>query len=188
MEPKGRTLTKTERNASLSLMEEALEAMIVDDEEISARGLVWRMGGVFKHATDVTRPTDRRSMLEHYQARQLELRRIISKADKTSKANLSAQIARKDEEIEELTRQRDLLVASHRAMILAVGEIGGMKAWRRFFDGYQTVLDELRALGALPAAEIAQSPTKSSTKLRSAASKNLTKGCPQLVAHPDGGE
>jgi len=143
----------TERIDPIALMEETLEAMILDDEDISARGLVRR-----KHATDVTRPLDRRAILERFQARQAELRQVMSKADKTSKANLSARIARKDEEIAALTSQRDLLVASHRAMILAVGEMGGMKAWRQFFDGYQGVLDSLRDMGAMPTADIARLP------------------------------
>lgn len=43
---------------------------------------------------------------------------------------------RKDAEIAELTRQRDLLVASYEAMILVVGELSGMKAWSKFFEGY----------------------------------------------------
>lgn len=149
----------TKRTDPIALMEEALEAMILDDEDITARGLVRHMGGVFKHATDVTRPPDRRAILERYQTRQAELRRVMSKADKTSKANLSARIARKDEEIAALTSQRDLLVASHRAMILAVGEMGGMKAWRRFFESYQGVLDSLRDMGAMPTADIARLPT-----------------------------
>ena len=154
----------TERIDPIPLMEETLEAMILDDEDISARGLVRRMDSVFKHATDVTRPPDRRAMLERFQARQTELRQVMSKADKTSKVNLSVRIARKDEEIETLTAQRDLLIASHRAMILAVGEMGGMQAWRRFFDAYQGTLDALRDLGAMPAADIAQLPVGRSSK------------------------
>jgi hypothetical protein len=147
-------LQQTERTDPISLMEEALEAMLLDDEDITARGLVRRMVGVFKYATDITRPTDRRALLEQYQTRQRELRTVISKADKTSKANLSARIVRKDEEIETLRRQRDLLVASHRAMILAIGEMGGMKIWKRFFEAYQAAEDELHALGAMPTATV----------------------------------
>jgi len=95
-----------------------------------------------------------------YQQRQVEIRAVVAKADKTSKSSLSSQIARKDQEIETLTAQRDLLIASHRAMILAVGEMGGMKAWRKFFARYQEVVDELRAMGALPSASISEFPAR----------------------------
>jgi hypothetical protein len=63
------------------------------------------------------------------------------------------QTARKDAEIAVLTRQRDILIASHKALILAVGELGGMRAWRRFFDQNQDVVDEMRKLGAMPTAD-----------------------------------
>jgi hypothetical protein len=39
-------------------------------------------------------------------------------------------------------------------MILAIGEVGGAKAWLRFFENYEGVLDRLRVMGALPTAEI----------------------------------
>lgn len=147
-------MPQTDHTDPLSLMEEALEAMLLDDEDITARGLVRRMVGVFKHPTDVTRPKDRRELLEQFRVRQEELRIVIAKADKTSKKKLSARIVRKDEEIEALERQRDLLVASHRAMILAIGELGGMKIWKRFFEAYQAAEDELHALGAMPTATV----------------------------------
>jgi hypothetical protein len=136
------------------LMEEALEAMLLNDEDITARGLVRHMADVFKHPTDITRPKDRRGVLERFQVRQEELRRVMAKADKNSKVNLTARIVRQEEEIANLKHQRDLLVASHRAVILAVGELGGMRNWRRFFDGYQSALDTMRDLGALPETEI----------------------------------
>lgn len=130
-----------------------MEAMLVDNKTITARGVVRRMGGVFRHASDLTRRPDRREKLTAYQQRQAELRALMAKADKQSKKNLVAQLSRKDAYIEELRRQRDTLIASHKAVFLAVGEMGWMKAWKRFFSGYERVLDELHAMGAMPKAD-----------------------------------
>ena len=55
-----------------------------------------------------------------------------------------------------LKRQRDLLVAGHRAAILAIGRIGGMKAWREYFADYSAALHGLKELSALPEAEVVQ--------------------------------
>lgn len=133
-------------------MNGVLEQMLLDNEDITARGVVRK--GVFKNATDITRDEARRSLLQQYQARQAVLRIIMEKADKHSKTNLSAQIAKKDEQIAVLIRQREILIASHRAMILAVGELGGMSAWRKFYEQYQDIVDEMRKLDAMPTAEI----------------------------------
>lgn len=143
-------MPKTETAGSLELLEEVLEGMLLDNESITARGAVRRMEGTFKHATDITRRPERRQMLEAYQQKQADLRSVMEKANKQSKTNLSAQIARKEAELATLTAQRDLLIASHKAMILAVGEMGGMKAWHRFFEAYQSTIDELQKMGAMP--------------------------------------
>ncbi|WP_271186628.1 hypothetical protein [Maricaulis virginensis] len=49
----------------------------------------------------------------------------------------------------DLERQNAVLIASHQAMITAVGELGDMRAWRRFFEDYQHILDYLEEGGAL---------------------------------------
>jgi len=140
-------------NKMSSLIAE-LDAMLQDDENISARGVVRRLSDVFKHASDITRHTERRQTLEIYQERQTALRSLMEKANKQSKSNLTQAIERKNREIETLVRQRDLLIASHKAMILAVSEMGGRKAWFRFFERYQACVEELEALGAMPSASV----------------------------------
>jgi hypothetical protein len=142
----------------LSALEEALEAMIIDNKHITARGIVRRMQGVFKNATDITRQPLRRALLERYQEKQSTLRSVLEKADKQSKASLSAQIARKDEKLASLKRQCELLIASHKAMILGVGEMGGMKAWRKFYTACPGIIDELRDIDAMSKTEIRQVP------------------------------
>ena len=72
-------------------------------------------------------------LVEAYQTRQKELRALMERTDKTSRTNLQARVARLLKENEVLKEDRELLIASHKAMLLSVGEIGGMTAWRRFF-------------------------------------------------------
>lgn len=131
----------------------ALESMLQSNEAITARSVVRCLNGTFKHASDITRHAERRRILETYQERQVALRVLMEKANKQSKGNLTQMIERKNREIETLARQRDLLIASHKAMILAVSEMGGRKAWLRFFAQYQGCIDELVEIGALPGAE-----------------------------------
>jgi hypothetical protein len=144
----------TDRACKLQVLEATLKGMLEADIDITAREVVRRSDGAFKHASDITRQPERRAALEAYEARQKALRDPMSRADKTSRANLSARLASLEKEIHEVTAQRDLLIASHRAMILAVGEVGGAKAWLRFFDGYEGVLSRLRTMDALPTAEV----------------------------------
>jgi hypothetical protein len=141
------------------LLEETLQAMLLDDEDISARGAVRRMGGMLRHPSDITRNAERRALLDACRLKQVELRSMMEKADKTSKKNLSAALAQKDARIEELLRDRDLLIASCRAAVLAVGEMGGMQAWLKFYKGHQAALERLNALGAVPSADITSLPT-----------------------------
>lgn len=63
----------------------------------------------------------------------------------------SEMLAEAKRRIAELEEQNALLVASHQAMIMAVGELGGIRAWRRFFEDYQAVVEQLEACGAMSA-------------------------------------
>lgn len=61
----------------------------------------------------------------------------------------SEKLAEATRKIAELEEQNALLIASHQAMIMAVGELGGMRAWRRFFEDYESIVERLVASGAL---------------------------------------
>ena len=134
----------------LNVIKKKLEDMICDDETITVRAVIRRLDGILGHPSDITRISERNLVVKKYQARQSELRAIMEKVNKNSKTNLTHELAVKTAEIETLKRQRAMLIASHRAMILAVGEVGGMRAWRRFYENYQSVIDELREMGAMP--------------------------------------
>jgi len=134
-------------SSKLQLLNETLDRLLHDGETINFRAVVREMPGVFKHVTDITRNAERRELVEIYLGRQALVRATAEKIDKNSKSNLIYKCANLEQKVAELEKQRDLLIASHRAMILAVGEMGGIAAWRRFFPDYQnSLMSKLDAL------------------------------------------
>lgn len=134
--------------------ETILQRMLNDNVVITARSVTREQGCPFKHASDITRQPERKALLDQYKARQSELRALVEKTDKQSRTNLQARVARLTQENETLQAERDLLIASHKAMLLAVGEMGGMAAWRKFFPAWEETRQQLTALQALPSAKI----------------------------------
>lgn len=136
------------RDEQAALLDEriaqALESMLEQDTDITHRAVVRAIEGL-SAPSSITRDNYRRSLVEFYQATQAERRQWVKRVQKVSQANVVAQLAAKDRRIEELERQIAILTASHKAMILAVGEMGGMTAWRRFFEGYEHAWDAVRA-------------------------------------------
>jgi hypothetical protein len=123
-----------------------IEEMILADETVTTRAIIRRMPGDFRHPTDITR---RPKISECYRAgveRQRLLRTLAEKSSKTSKLALQSTIARLTDEIAGLRRDRDLLLASHRAMLAAIGEMGGWAAWLRFFQNHPDALRRLKVL------------------------------------------
>jgi len=68
--------------------------------------------------------------------------------NKSSAETLIAKLARRDAMIAHLERRIEILTASHRAMLMAVGEAGGIAAWRQFFSSWDAVRKELEDLSA----------------------------------------
>jgi len=140
--------------ADLSTLQQLLEAMLHENQDITARAVTRRQGSSFRHASDLTRNTERARLLNSYKNRQAELRALSEKTNKQSRTNLTRHIGRLEEECNESKKQRDTLIASHKAMLLAVGEIGGVRAWAKFFQHHQASVDTLRQLDALPSAVV----------------------------------
>jgi hypothetical protein len=140
-------------------LDEILQRVLNDNIDISARSVIREADSPFKHASDVTRQPKRKALLDRYQTRQLELRDLIEKTDKQSRTHLQAKVARLTQENEVLKGERDLLVASHKAMLLAVGEMGGITAWRKFFPAWEETREQLKQLQALPNAEVYSTPS-----------------------------
>lgn len=135
-------------------LETLLQRMLNDNIAITARAVIREQGCPFNHASDITRQPERKALLKQYQARQSELRALVEKTDKQSRTNLQVRLARLTKDNETLKAERDLLIASHKAMLLAVGEMGGMAAWRKFFPAWEETRERLSQLQALPSAAV----------------------------------
>jgi hypothetical protein len=134
----------------IQLLSEMLDA----DDDLTARAVVRRSNGLFRHASDITRNQARNASLTNFRRRQEAARDLARKLDKDSKPRLIARLEAVQRENAVLKARQELLVASLRGVIHAVGETGGMRAWRRFFPAYSAAFNELVAIGALPSAEI----------------------------------
>lgn len=135
-------------------LEHLLQTMVEQDIDLTFRGVAERSEGRFAHASTFTRRLDLRAAVEAAQGRQKAVRQVAAKFSKSSPALLAERLAAAQAEVQTLKRQRDLLVAGHRAAILAIGRIGGIKAWREYFVDYSGALQDLKELGALPEAEV----------------------------------
>lgn len=127
----------------------ALQRMLDRGERISARGVLKHLPDL-RAPSSLTRDPSRRSMLEDFKSRQAERNAWVERAKKQSTARLQKLLADRDERIRELEHEVQLLVASHRAVVEAVGELGGLPVWKKAFDGYERCLQELVHVGALP--------------------------------------
>lgn len=137
-------------------MREAARAMLEAGETVGARALARRIG--LGAASSITRDPVRRSILSDVLNEQVTRREWVRRSKKESTAHLVKALASRDEAIATLNRRVQVLTASHVALIRAVGEIGGTKAWLRFFAGYEQSLAELREIGAVPEALPAEDP------------------------------
>lgn len=132
-----------------------LEELLERDENITARAVA-RLHPEIGHASTITRSSGRAELLAQYQAKQKEIRNHLGRQTKRSKEKVAAELTAKNLRIAELERQVDILRASHLAMIRAVGELGGMSKWMKFFENYGAVRSELNKLNAIPVADIEQ--------------------------------
>lgn len=131
-----------------------LEEMLASNTTITARAVTRQPASPFKNASDITRQVSRHALLKQFQARQKAVRDIAENVDKESVANLRLRVARLEEACASLRQSRDLLIASHKAMLLSVGEIGGMRAWVKFFPQWDQVRRSLHEMDALPNAQV----------------------------------
>ena len=138
----------------LARLEEVLAVLLNANANISATAAAHHPLSPYKHTSDITRNPARVALVKQYAEKQIELRRVMERADKQSKSNLTIRIADLEHKIAQMQAQRDLLIASHKAMIFAVGEMGGMAAWHRFFKSWQEVIISLRDMGAMPTADV----------------------------------
>jgi hypothetical protein len=146
-----RTKKRSERACAVDAkLRASAEQMLEGDETVTARSLA-RRGGL-RAASSITRDAPRRALLGEFQGQQEHRRTWVQRAKKESTAQLQQALAARDEQVAALTRKVHLLTASHKAILLAVDEVGGTKAWARFFASYKDSIEALREPEALPVA------------------------------------
>lgn len=112
----------------------ACRRLVEQNEPVTARR-VGRETGL--SVTSITRSESRMAIVRDAIAEQEKLSSWLERQSKSSKAKVARLLAEKDQKISDLEQQITLLQASHKAMILAVGELGGMQAWQRFFEKWR---------------------------------------------------
>lgn len=128
----------------------ACRSLIREDEKITIRSIARELG--VAHTT-LSRNKEKKIQIEKCAAMQ-ETARIIETKQRRQRQDDYVDLAKANQRIAVLERQVSLLTASHKAMILAVGEIGGMSGWKRFFPHYAEIEAKLRELGAMPSADV----------------------------------
>lgn len=136
-----------------SEMVRILEEMLGADETITFRALARRHSSI-KYASSFSRDSVRAETIVEYKKRQDERRAWLVRTRKRSTADIVAKCADKDIVIADLKQRVEVLTASHKAMSLAVGELGGTEKWLQYFDGFQSARNLLVTMGLIPATEV----------------------------------
>lgn len=121
--------------------------LIAQNKKITIRAVAERTG--VAHTT-YSRDPKRKSQITRAQ----ELQRLAWTIKRSHRGHAepheSVAMARLHQRLEQAEARSQLLIASHRAMLSAVGEIGGTRAWLRFFAKDPNALESLDEMGALP--------------------------------------
>lgn len=125
----------------------AIDEMLERDETISLRSIMRQMPNDFSYPNAITRDCDLKKIYLRGREDQERIR-TAARSFHGSRSALEAQNLRQTDRIKELEKQVQILVASHRALYSAVGELGGFAAWLRFFDRHQDALATLSQLSA----------------------------------------
>lgn len=112
------------------------------DNDITIRAVASKLA--ISHTT-ISRNPLRRSQVERCAALQKQARHIAQANAKKHRNIRDLETASLKARIAELEEQVQMLTASHKAMIMAVGELGGIQAWKRFYQDFQGALDKLPA-------------------------------------------
>src|ERR1700722_20394663 len=110
-----------------------LQEMLEADETMTARAVANRHPFI-QHASSITRHRNRRELLARYQAIQNERRCWLKRISKHSRSQTASKLADKELRIVQLEKQLEILMVSHLALIRAVGEMGGVSRWLKFFE------------------------------------------------------
>jgi hypothetical protein len=101
-----------------------LQEMLDSNETITARAVA-RKHPVLKHASSVTRSSERSNLLSRFQSQQYLYREWQERMPKRSREQLADQLAQKDSRIAELERQVEVLRVSQRGYDSYSRRVGG---------------------------------------------------------------
>jgi hypothetical protein len=125
----------------------ACRELIAQNRKITIRAVAEQTG--VAHTT-YSRDPKRKAQITRAQ----EIQRLAWTIKRTHRGHAepheSVAVARLRKRVEEVEARNQLLIASHRAMLSAVGEMGGTRAWLRFFANHPAALASLGEIGALP--------------------------------------
>ena len=138
--------------------------MIAQNKKITIRAVAERIGVTH---TNYSRDPKRKAQITRAQ----EIQRLAWTIKRTHRGHAepheSVAMARLRKRLEETEAHKQLLIASHRAMLSAVGEMGGTRAWLRFFAKDPSALASLDEIGALPENVKPIQPAQTATAVRS---------------------
>lgn len=137
-------------NEKMRILEETLEAMILENITITSRSVISRLGGVLRNPSDITRNEKRNKLFVKFKDKQRAIRARLREKVDASPAQLAAQNAKLLTEVDKINSEKELLIASHRAAIIAIGEMGGAPLWLKFYKNYTGALNSLHTMGAVP--------------------------------------
>lgn len=114
-------------------LENILKKMLEHDETITYRAISAQHPH-FKYPSSITRNSERRKLVENYQAKQEFIRIKAEVLKKQSQSNLIDKITKLEEMNNILTQKNEALTLSHIALYKAVGELGGLALWEKMFE------------------------------------------------------
>jgi len=121
--------------------------LIAQNKKITIRAVAERAG--VAHTT-YSRDPKRKAQI----TRAREIQRLAWTIERSHRGQVekheSVAMARLHKRLEQAEAHNQLLIASHRAMLSAIGELGGTRAWLRFFANHPNALASLDEIGALP--------------------------------------
>jgi hypothetical protein len=128
----------------------ACDQMLEANEKLTARAVARRAG--IGAASSITRDPVRRAMLEGFQREQDKRNDWVKRAKKQSLAKTENQLNRQAITISQFEQLLQLLVASHKAVLMGIDAVGGTREWLRFFRSYRDgiLVEALRVVGAIP--------------------------------------
>lgn len=138
--------TKDPDNIELTAI---LEELLANDVDITARAVV-RVHSSINNPSDFTRNAFRSHLLQLYQGKQEEVRKLSKRISGPGATFAAKSIEALESRVKELEDKEEARILSHIAMINAVCELGGTAQLRRFYGKYAAIRDTLVHQGALP--------------------------------------